>query len=512
MSHNLRRLCQLIAVTAVLLGSFFINIGNSYAQTTSHAPIITTGNGYPQSIAASPDGNYVIVGSTAGLHFFDPQTLAPLAHWKRVGTASNVAYSQDGQYIRINDNVYLADINVPYAAVDISMDEIEWIQKNCAPDGSYCATTRSYRGSVWIEDMNTTITAAIFAVENWKKYVWFETAWSADGQSLYILNGSDWRHKHIEIRETTNWELLTLVDNYFSTETLAVTWSQNSQYLALDNEVWDMATQAPLYGDPCAIDTSLCAETSESATALPPAIRSEAYDFFTWGSDRATNTSKTLAVISGNSYRWKCRHLNDDYMLTAQGQPMCSENNGSTIIWDLQTQQKLVQLPIRLENVIFPTNHNDILIGAVGKRIEVWNWKTNSLVQTMQARTVLLDWHRPDRVFIIPNQPDIIAIISKEQRGVQFWNWKTGIHIHTFEATNENQVDPNISFSKDGTKMIIRGYDQLSVWDTVSYTQLFQYEAPPNCRSFSMQAIEFSPDGQKLFIQFFDQQVLVWQL
>jgi hypothetical protein len=175
-----------LTLTVICFATLFSSLP---AHADDTGPIQRLGTGIPTSIAASPDGKTLAVGSSIGVWFLDAATLQPFTFWDTRTWVNSVKYSTDGLYLRVDNVVYDTTSGSP-AGVDKS--QVGWIDHSCTSDRKLCTEIDiadagefgRYINSAWVIDTNTQIKIA--RLKSWPN----DLVWSPDGTKLYGVTPS----------------------------------------------------------------------------------------------------------------------------------------------------------------------------------------------------------------------------------------------------------------------------------------------------------------------------------
>jgi WD domain, G-beta repeat len=220
------RLLKTLSLLALCLGLL--------APAAAHAdagPIQRIGNGAMTSLAASPDGRTLAVGTTIGIYFLDADTLDVTGFWDVGGWVTHLQYSADGQYLRVTratrvnkytgkETVILGFFPRPGAirqtvfdvasALPTSSDPEQgnWIDHRCSFDGDYCADL--FQDHVIVHNENSGEDVGFF-----RQWYTLDAAWSPDTSKLYTTSEGT-----IKVWERTHWRMISQLEGYFSQTSL----------------------------------------------------------------------------------------------------------------------------------------------------------------------------------------------------------------------------------------------------------------------------------------------------
>jgi len=333
-------------------------------------PVQRLGTGIPTSIAASPDGNTLAVGSSIGVWLLNADTLQPFGFWDTGFWVNSVAYSADGKYVKANETVLDAGSG---GKVTVEVEQIVWIDHRCTIDKRFCAKdfmNVDALASTQVIDMDTNVSKKIL---EWPVK---DVAWSPDGAKLYdVINGD------VKAWNTKTWQLSGHLGSFFLYGLEQVLWSTDGAQIASGEQIWDVNSGqwAGLrtcygYGDsdsPCAppIDAFLYwvviynrHSRSISHQFVPHHIALTAL---------ALSNDEKLIVTSGADTLRDCEDVKQKWT--------CSTSDTSTRIWDFESREQIAQFPVLFYDIAISPN-NDVLVGHTQTDLQVWDWKSSTLL------------------------------------------------------------------------------------------------------------------------------------
>lgn len=436
-------------------------------------PVQRLGTGVPTSIAASPDGKTLAVGSSIGVWFLDAATLTPTGFWDTGVWVDSVAYSMDGRYLRVNEMVYeVTSENV------VNIDEVAWINHRCSFDGRLCAKDfydpydPSVLISIQVIDTDTTISLKI--LERSTKAV----AWSVDRAHLYSLF-YDWRRSSYAFKEwdTQSWQITHTLEQFFTNPLTQALWSLDGTEIASGSRVW-------LVDDAHIVQTRSCQYDGTNGTFACqwPAMGYHYYDvrFYDQKSGRlikefsphhillrsaAMASDGQRLVTSGQDTIRGCRHTNN-----SGGYSRCRVVDVSTRIWTVESLDLLASLPPLFYDVAFSPDGN-MVIGMTVSGVEVWDWQTGHRLWAAE------DGASCDRYpqYYGDAHKQCLSISSNGKYVADYTNTSSNSNVHLYHlATGElvailtGHTAPitAVAFSPDGTQVAASSTDgTILIWD-----------------------------------------------
>lgn len=423
----------------------------AHAARADTGPIQRLGTGIPTSIAASPDGKTLAVGSSIGVWFLDATTLAPTGFWDTGVWVDSVAYSVDGRYLQVNERVYeVASGSVGDAG------EVIWVDHRCSFDEMQCIHLQI--GHFMVKNMNTLVITHLI-----RQWYTLDVAWSLDGDKLYTVAGGSWNVPYA----------LNVWD--------AHAWKATQQW-------------ADLTADMLSVRRFWSSEGTNATSSTPTSIRHEAnrvyiYDQAASAVPRqfvphhigveasAINSLQGVLVTSGVDNLRDCRrNTYGDYYYG------CLTSDVSTRVWDIATFTQLAQLPSLFYDVGFSPDAG-LIAGHTQTAFEVWDWRDSRKLWSADEKITgpyasfyaafKWCWHRNSGV-AFDSSGKFIATYSSPSSGyakpqlvgaynVQLYRLATGELITTF--TGHTAPLTQITFSPDGTKVAASSCDgTVAIW------------------------------------------------
>lgn len=320
-------------------------------------PVQRLGTGIPTSIAASPDGKTLAVGSSIGVWFLDAETLQPFGFWDTGFWVNSVAYSTDGKYVKANEVVLDAGNG---SRVEVEAGQVAWIDDKCSPGGRFCTNYRPlampfYDASYVMQITDTNTTVIVGLVKQWDL---LDIAWSPDNSKLFtVAIGSDAEGWYpIRAWDTQTWKETTMLRDYFA---------------------WK----------------SLCDLPNFAHTCEPSPMRAWWHDIHIYNPE----TNQLLKRFTAHRISLDAAKLSLDGTLLAtsgtnsiigcaRNDTICRDKQSTTRIWNFATQKMLAELPVDFADIVFSPDNN-LVIGLTSNGYEVWDWKAGRRLDQVSANT-----------------------------------------------------------------------------------------------------------------------------
>jgi WD40 repeat protein len=346
-------------------------------------PVQRLGNGIPTSIAASPDGKTIAVGSSIGVWFFDAATFTPTRFWDTGTWVKAVQYSVDGRYLRADDKVY---DSANHGSTQVDLQAITWRNHRCTVNGKLCAKdyyNDDAQVTTWIVNTSTLVAEKLVppaqVSEDFFGYGGYWTidlsalatdvAWSPDSKMLYTVND-----KSVRALEVQTMQEKRIIGEFFSgglplfptSLPGRIMWSADGTQLASRQFIWNAYDGSTVRPRQC--PTSFNCEV--------PSIEVI-----------SSHKVYVLDITSGNIILGIEPHpvgtvstalSGDKRLLATSGEDNAFYDDStrtSTRIWDVQTGKKMAELPTLMYNLAFSPDGN-LVAGHSQQDLAVWDWRT----------------------------------------------------------------------------------------------------------------------------------------
>ena len=494
-----------LILTLALLSTLFAALP-AHAED-SIPPVQRLGTGIPTSIAASPDGKTLAVGSSIGVWLLDATTLKPFGFWDTGFWVEKVDYSSAGNYLKVlvrryDENsglvevseisplwLYDADqvvlwnksnsarsrlnkqeliyqtIDGKTASLNQTSNQLQWIEHGCTLDQSLCAITKTDNHQVVVS--NTGLVSAFFADLNAK-----DSALSSDGKILYgVTTGGvkSWR--------VNKSKAIATLTNFFTGATANISWSADGKHIASGLAIWAIDSGQISGSRPCVwMTTFLC--NSSLIRAFNSVYRYESITqrqlqrfapHRVYLSAAKLNQSNTLLATSG-----------DNEVCGYDNRIGCGNTKEATRIWDFQSFNLKASLPVRFLDIAF-TNNDQILVGKTLKGLEVWNWQTAERIGSIEV-----------------------------DGGCQYWHMLNWMRWHDYERDRARTQ----CIAVDSTSKYVATFPNFSNSAVVHLWRLDTGELAATFTGHTSEitALAFSPDGSKLAASSLDGTILIWNV
>ncbi len=438
---------------------------------SSIPPSQRLGTGIPTSIAASPDGKTLAVGSSIGVWLLDATTLQPVGFWDTGVWVNNVAYSTDGQYAKVNDSVLNAQSG---QRANIDTSQVVWIDDQCSTNGLLCS--RVAMDHVTIRDINIAVDIALLQHWNVK-----DVAWSPEGNRFYTVAGEALDQNYsVTAWDTRTWTRVNTLKDYFNPQLVSLAWSDDGQQIAArpddrsyTNNYFGVVGKRIIWNtqDGSRSVVATCPYWSRAFDCVMPEIW-----FQYWQLYFRDAAGKTLQprFPPHNLHLWSAALSSDKARFVTSGDDNYFSGTKTLItsarIWDSNSLQLLSELPTVFYAVNF-SEDGKLVVGQSNNRLEVWDWATQQLL-----------WH----------VPQVISPQCHRETGLCSVDHTYGLVVHgnylaSFASSNGNNVQLYNLTSGD----LIASF----IGHTASVTGLV-----------------FSPDGSQLAASSGDGTILIWQV
>ena len=493
MRPRITRIITKSAVAAVLL----VFLAQPIWVHADTGPIQRLGNGIPTSIAASPDGKTVAVGSSIGVWFFDAATFATTGFWDTGSWVKEVQYSIDGRYLRADEKAY--DVATGQV-MTIELGQRAWVNHQCSFDGKLCAKylfngvgDLSGVGGLSLLDLYSTriletatgnsVHMLIVPRRNpWDSRAYppaypqvRDVAWAPDGESLYGVSGDD-QHSIVVAWNTRSWAERQSLGTPFTGALWEVAWSHDGRQVASDVSVWNVDT-AHIAGvrschwpgvgflcEPPQLEVAL----SHYANIFGPTSGQTILSFephHIWIISAVLDEDGTTLATSGVDSAQQCSEPSD--LLT------CSGSSSSTRIWSVPSGHQLANIPVLFYNVAMSPD-GKLIAGHTSLGVEVWNWFTGRRVWSApedigaQCSLASYGWYswcegNAGGLAVSPSGQYLATYAASTKTSVRLWSLATGELVTTL--TGHTGEITGVAFDPTGTKVAASSADgTILVW------------------------------------------------
>jgi WD40 repeat protein len=436
---------------------------------------ITLGLGTLTSMALSPDGSRLAVGTTVGVYFYNALTFAPLGFWRVTSQPDTILWSPQGNTILLS-NGYLTEVRLADSGVVVwsIKKDCYWCAWGFTPDGSRLS---AITGETTAEVYNATDGVLLETVK--KEGWWFLVDWrvvhlaptgaqSADGKIVVVADDKQFK-LHAFVYRATGRELLgkmALHGNGDSTDYTAsrVALSPDGQLLATSEasgsvSVWMVGN----LGKPLStIQAHHGGYWSKHAFAWSPDSHTlySAADNTVVALDATTGTQ--LRVLSGfNS-------LMGQVMWSADGQRVIAAQGDHLGAWDVASRLPVQAAFLTTDEKgswgwtsvtdMIPSPAGDLLAAADWSGVTLHNASTLEPVRRLQTGR---------RIVALAFSPDgKLLATGGNSPFVNIWDVTTGKARMDLLGTPDNSFIAALAFSLDGAKLYaLEGNGLLRQWN-----------------------------------------------
>ncbi len=499
-----KRLLFLLSV----LGTFLTAV--PVQADSSLPPAQRLGTGIPTSIAISPDGKTLAVGSSIGIWLLDSTTLNPTSFIPTSAWVDKVTYSADGRYLKLTIRPYNAssgviDVfnvapmwffdqdkffdwnNLPYAERHVHRKEVlikldtkvlfegsqaqalglTWKDPACDARRALCAETQV--DNYIVIDQNTQIATYFFPDLTAR-----DATLSADGTMLF----------GVSLGALKVWQLSSLAivnerDDLFTGTLLQVRWSPDGGHITSGAVTWaDTGGQS----GPTQAVWGCAWEMADHCNVAPMAAFNAVYHY-----DPVTG-QQTQRFVPHRVYLATAKLNADQTLLVTSGYGgycpnritlECAGDAATTRIWRFQPATQLAQLPTLLTDAAFSTDSR-LVIGKTGSGVEVWDWQAGQRLWSVKMDSDCQYWSTLRYWNFQPYQRDraeanCLAVDPlgryvatypnfSDSAVVHLWNLATGDLVATF--TGHTSEITGVTFSPDGHQIAASSLDgTILIWN-----------------------------------------------
>jgi len=425
-------------------------------------PIQRLGTGIPTSIAASPDGKTLAVGSSIGVWFLDAATLTPNGFWDTGVWVNSVEYSRDGHYLKVNETVYDTDSGTR-AGVDAG--QVAWVNHRCTFDGTRCAQESD---QVIFVVLNPKQPGMLIGDRGWIK----DVSMLPDGKKVYGVIGGDVQAWELPARKP-----IGRLKNFFTGQLFKVIWLSTGEEIASGRSVWNVNSaqisrprNCYFRGSPASVDCR-----------VPEGIWWQYLGLQQIGVNKFLQSSRqfeahhilvTAASMSADERFVATSGM--DTMACRDSYYDCTVTSSSARVWDTQQLALQAELPTLFYSVALSAD-GQIVVGHTPSGVEAWVWATRQRIWFAEENIVeqcerydygrYAGWCREQGGGLAVSQSGYVASHSQSTSfTVRLYRLATGELVTTFIGHTAPITD--IAFSPDGTKIAASSLDgTILIWD-----------------------------------------------
>ena len=449
---------------------------------------VTLGLGTLTSMALSPDGARLAVGTTIGVYFYDAQTFAPQGFWGTDYVVDRVLWSPQGSMIALiraqddqRQQIEIRDVSNSTVLWSLTGEPCSLCRWRWAfsPDGLWLAVAEVNRVDVF----DAANGALLKSLASGSALGYRGAAFSPDGRlAACCADGY-----------TQVWDVPTVqVTRLLHTLSDPVAWSSRGQLLTLNGTIWDVERQR-------SSGYVVNRETIDSAT-----FSRDGWIIATGGGYGvvrlwSTQDAALLNVLVGHQASVV------DVTFSPDGQTLYSAGDNAVRAWAVNTGKEL-----RLLEGFSPASRH-VAWSADGRRI--FSNENEQLVAanvvtrlpetaiTLPRSEICADsnpdycyhYRRPIADMVTSPAGDVVAVASRS--GITLYDSTTLRFLHRLPT---NYAVFSLAFSPDG-KYIVSGGDSpyVIIWETATGQLHRSFPASPE-KSYLV-ALAFSGSGQTLY-------------
>ena len=458
------------------------------------AQIEPLGLGVASSLAYSPDGSRIAVGSSDGLIIYSSDILKEMARPSQFGWYIDVAYSPDGAYLAAVER-HLGELHIWNSADwahlhTIDLGETNGISVAYSPDGKRIATGDNTTFHLWdttdfskplkSESFNGSIDAVAFS-PNHRFVAAGVTPYGGGSPFIKVWDRSDW---------SIAWETDEIGNLSWLTD---LSFSPNSAYLLSAANHWTIIRDA---------SSGALIDSFEHAATVRQAAFSPNGDYLAAVTDTAQ-----IALRSGIDGTWITdlhgyAHPLQSIAFAPDGaQMIVGHRDGALRVWDVANETVLhtvhSQIGVINDMAIAPDG-SQLAIGETAGRITLWEMPNKQLSR---------NFNHGAQVNSVAYSADGTLLASAGDDGlIKLWNSADGTLQQALDHGTEG-VD-TVAFSPDGSWVVSGGGDDhVNVWNIESGLLLFQFH-----QTAWVTSVAVSADNQLLASGDYHGYLRVWRI
>ena len=194
-----------------------------------------------------------------------------------------------------------------------------------------------------------------------------------------------------------------------------------------------------------------------------------------------------------------------------------SSNDGTAILWDLESGQQLFSMSEhtgRVNRADFSPSGNTLATASEDTSVKIWDTETGQVLTTLEGHVEGDIGNVIQGVTDVEFSPDGERIATAGADGqAKVWDVETGLELISIQGHPEGYGLTRISFSPDGS-LLATGTDDLhddamvKVWDAWTGRELYTVDED----RIRIWGVAFSPDGTRLAISDRSGIVNMWAL
>lgn len=459
---------------------------------------VTLGLGTLTSIALSPDGTRLAVGTTIGVYFYDAQTFAPMGFWMTDYPVGKVLWSPRGNLLVLFQSYPRWGGYRKVIGKLVETGEILWafepsdsyggITATFSPDGAWLLLADSrrvmlYRATDGSQERTLNADSRIGGYNSYSAL-----AFSPDGQRLAVCCSRE----GLQIWDTATWQLQVVRQ----TRASQLSWSPDGERLAFVQENWEVSPIVPIWditGGTIAGAAELGNTDRAKSVAFSPdgktlAIGTEVGSVMLWSV--SSNEANLRQILRGHAASVNTLAWSSDGVLYSAG--------ANTVrAWQVPTGKQLRLLDGfsgQVYQVAWSTDSQHV-IDAGAKELVAGDITSLLPIQTASlARSAFAaQWFDPIVDMVVNPTGNVLAVADQ-----------TGVSLHdaaTLQLAHRLYVGRRIiavAFSPDGQTVATGGDGAyVTLWDATTGRPRRDLMGSPDSRVIL--ALAFSADGQRLY-------------
>ena len=491
------------------------------------------GKGQPNSIAISPRGDLVAVGSDFGVFYYQVDTFELVRFDNTDYTINDIAFSPDGSTLAVCSGMSDVELWDVYSGniIDRAINQSSSSSIAFSPNGK-TIVTGSYDNVVEVWDAISL--SNILTINEHNIGELNDIAFSPDGFT-FATGHSDGR---VILWDVTSGEKRISIENIYGNYGIeSLVFSPDGEMIVgsvnrIGVILWDRGTGKELHK--LQIDSTYMNQLAFSPDGNILAVTSLDPNLIFW----ETSTWAALQTVDGHSDASLLSFSPDGQMLVT-----ASVEDERLILWDVTSGEQIISvrghLPI-IENISYSPDGETIALGTWDgvyiydtlHQRKIINFDSNNLVDALDFSTkgnllasegkngsvIIRDTLSWDTIQTLTNHLSINCIRfsptgdklavgagSSSQGEIRIWNPRTGENEITIRDLDTSVQ--SISYSPDGNLLAIGlGDSQLLLADPNSGRIIHKYEG----HSDGIIALSFSPDGNWLASGSSDRKVSIW--
>ena len=489
------------------------------------------GKGTVNDLVWSPDGRLLVVASSLGTYFYDPQTLEEVSFFETTYQVRSVAFSLDGTLLAMGSDdgivrLWRVSDGALLRTLEGDTDRVSWVV--FSPDGQALATKSNDAMRLWrVSDGMLLWTLDGYCMSN--------VAFSPDGQTLASASGDNLYT--VQIRRVSDGALLRTLEGH-TDYVFSVAFSPDGTLLA--SASGDKTVRLWRLADGMLLRTLEGHTENVFSVAFSP-------DGQTLASGSYDHTIRLWQVSDGSLLHTLQGHTNTviSVSFSPDGQTLASESWDNTVrLWRVSDGTLLRTLQghtSAVTSVTFSPDGQMLASGLADGTVRLWQISESSLLRTLQGHTSLVwslvfspngqtlasgSWDNTVRLWRVSDgtplrtlqgpenysncgdfSPDWQTLAWGSEHGeVELWRVSDNSLLNTMR---HKAGVTNMTFSPDGQMLASASYDKtINLWRVSDGALLHTLQG----HTRAVTSVAFSPDGTLLASTSDDKTVRLWRL